>query len=657
MYKKIAIILTLSMLYLSTATASTAEISTQTPLPQALKGRMYGIGSVSKVFTAAAVMKLVDQGKLELDEPIVNYVPDFTMRDGRYVDITARMLLNHSAGFMGSTGNNGMLFGNNSRDFHDNFLKTLSVQSLKAAPGEFSVYCNDGFTMAEILVEYISGMTFTDFIDVYFSQPLGLKNIKTPQSDFDRDLLAQIYQGASVINYEALDCIGSGGIYSSMDDLVRYSTIFMDAADGSILSKHSVEEMAKDQHQNPVVPEDWPQTNRYGLGWDCVENSPFKELGVKAIAKGGDSIRYHTELIVLPEYNLAAAVSASGFEISSAQSAQVAQEIILAVLIEEGLVPPDSEFKLPALNAEKEKIPENIKANAGFYDAGIGGIISIDFTDDDMIAYFVGNKNERGYVYNYNSDGEFIGEKGEFLGKSGGTRGASVLGFIDGYLVQREYIEDTGLSCAPVTMPIGVKLETNDISPELQKAWDERSGREYLIVSEKYSSAFYAGGGSWAKTEIYTDKRVPGYFGGQYGRGPWAKITDESTGMFYQIIPTVNGRDTEVSKISVENGIEYLNKNNQRFINAEYIEKFSELNGKITIADEAIWVGVDGNLSGRIIRIETPENASWFVYDSKMNCIAMSLEKNPRDNIILPDNGRLCFVGETGAEFILKYLE
>ncbi|MGV2643528.1 serine hydrolase, partial [Clostridium perfringens] len=113
------------------------------------KDTMYGIGSTSKVFTAAAVMKLVDEGKINLDTPLVQYIPEFTMKDERYKKITPRMLLNHSSGLQGSSLNNAFLFEDNDPHAHDTLLKQLSTQNLKADPGAFSVYCNDGFTLAE----------------------------------------------------------------------------------------------------------------------------------------------------------------------------------------------------------------------------------------------------------------------------------------------------------------------------------------------------------------------------------------------------------------------------------------------------------------------------------------------------------------------------
>ena len=119
---------------------------------------------MSKTYTAAAVLKLVDEGKVELDAPVTAYLPDFTMADGRYTDITVRMLLNHSSGLPGSTIANGFLLNDPDTLAADTLLEELSGQTLKAEPGAFSVYCNDGFTLAELVVEAVSGMDFDDYM-------------------------------------------------------------------------------------------------------------------------------------------------------------------------------------------------------------------------------------------------------------------------------------------------------------------------------------------------------------------------------------------------------------------------------------------------------------------------------------------------------------
>ena len=92
------------------------------------------------------MMKLVEQGKVDLDEPVTAYLPDFTMADPRYTQITVRMLLNHSSGLMGGTTNDAFLFGDQGNDdAPSRLLERLAGQTLQAEPGAYSVYSNDIF--------------------------------------------------------------------------------------------------------------------------------------------------------------------------------------------------------------------------------------------------------------------------------------------------------------------------------------------------------------------------------------------------------------------------------------------------------------------------------------------------------------------------------
>lgn len=156
---------------------------------------LYGIGSSSKIYTTVAVMQLAEDGKLSLDAPVTRYLKDFKMADSRYKDITVRMLLNHSSGLMGSTLDSALLFDDSDPSSTDLLLERLASQRLKADPGAYSVYCNDGFTLAELVVEAVSGMDFMDYVDRYILAPAGLENTFAPASTFDTDRLARIYQG------------------------------------------------------------------------------------------------------------------------------------------------------------------------------------------------------------------------------------------------------------------------------------------------------------------------------------------------------------------------------------------------------------------------------------------------------------------------------
>ncbi|ANS74263.1 hypothetical protein AWM70_06425 [Paenibacillus yonginensis] len=246
------------------------------------------------MFITAAVMKLADEGKLNLDTPVVQYIPDFTMQDDRYKKITPRMLLNHSSGLYSSSVANAFLFEDNDSYAHDTLLKQLAKQKLKADPGAYSVYSNDGFTLAEILVERVSGMDFTAYLHRYFTQPLGMSNTMTPKDRIDSSRTAGLYFPAyqGQLPNETVNIIGAGGIYSTAEDLVRFSQIFTNPQAG-ILSDESVAAMEQREYAHGIWPKDTDTSINFGLGWDSVDLYPFGEYGIQALAKGGDTILYH----------------------------------------------------------------------------------------------------------------------------------------------------------------------------------------------------------------------------------------------------------------------------------------------------------------------------------------------------------------------------
>lgn len=297
---------------------------------------LYGIGSTSKVIVTAAVMKLSEEGKIDLDAPLTTYITEFEMSDERYRDITTRMLLDHSSGIQGGTLTNAMLLGDADTFNHDMLLTSLKSQRLKADPGAWSAYCNDGFTLAEILVESVSGLSFTDYIHQEFALPLGLTTLKTPQSPGMAAQLAAIYdeQTGSPLPPEMANVIGSGGIYATAEELCSFSQIFMGSQGtaAGILSESSAKEMEYSSYAEKINPDQYDSTLSYGLSWDSVDTYPFNRYGIKAVAKGGDTSFYHSSLVVLPEENISCALLTSGG--SSLMNQLAVQEILLTYLDE-----------------------------------------------------------------------------------------------------------------------------------------------------------------------------------------------------------------------------------------------------------------------------------------------------------------------------------
>ncbi len=655
-FSGLALIACLCFSTISAPFAATAVTNKQNDL-----GNLYGIGSVSKVFTAAAVMKLQDMGLVDIDEPLITYIPDFYMDDQRYKDITPRMLLNHSSGFMGMTDNNAMLLGDNSTFAHDNLLSWLKTQKLKHNPGELSVYSNDSFTVAEILVERVSGISFTQFLDENFFNPLGLDNIKSPQSDFDTDTLAPVYYRKNQTRPETLNLIGSGGLYASMEDLCRYATIFMDDTNGEILSKSSVDEMASDQHKSRIVSKDSDSVYNYGLGWDSVQTYPFNTYGIQALSKGGGTSMYTTNLTVLPEYSLAAAVSASG---GLAMEQLIAQEIILEVLREEGII-EDAELELPVYDESTQPIPADVKQYAGLYDMGFI-TSSIEINEDTLSITRLGTDTKRYVNFRHIGNGEFVSTGGDYLGlfniasTEGGTRGNSKINFTrDGeniYLCSSTYVNDIGLGQTAYSMPFGAKIEPNSITQDIKQAWLNRTNKNYLLVSEKYSSTSYL---EKQVARLSLDEQVEGYvMMGEYkGSGVMfkgAKIVSDSTALGYQSTPTMYGRDTNDIVFTTQDGADVLNINGYRYIDGNVIPNTSQIKDMIKTIKDTVWYKVDSSMSGESLSISHNENSSYFVYDDKLNCVASSLELNERSFITLPENGYIAFVGEN-AEFSVMH--
>jgi Beta-lactamase class C and other penicillin binding proteins len=136
---------------------------------------LYNMGSISKTFAATAIMLLVDDGKIDLDGNVTQYLPEFKMADSRYTDITVRMLLDHTSGLPGTGSANNVGYETNPAVYQD-LLNSLSAAHLKAAPGETAPYANDGFTLAEMIVARVSGQSYIDFLSNRIFTPLNLQN-------------------------------------------------------------------------------------------------------------------------------------------------------------------------------------------------------------------------------------------------------------------------------------------------------------------------------------------------------------------------------------------------------------------------------------------------------------------------------------------------
>ncbi|MDQ3524341.1 MAG: beta-lactamase family protein, partial [Chloroflexota bacterium] len=157
-------------------TVATGVINLNHPVPVKPETR-FQVGSISKVFTATTVMMLVEQGKLDLDAPVINLIPDLPLtHEPLRNTITLRHLLNHSTGFEGD------VFPDNGPgdDALERAVAEFGKLRVWAMPGEVFAYCNSGFYLAGRLIEIAFGQPYEAAVTELVLDPAGLEQTTFP---------------------------------------------------------------------------------------------------------------------------------------------------------------------------------------------------------------------------------------------------------------------------------------------------------------------------------------------------------------------------------------------------------------------------------------------------------------------------------------------
>ena len=590
---------------------------------------LFGIGSTSKMFTTAAMMRLADQGKVDLDRPVTDYIPEFTMADARYKDITVRMLLNHSSGLMGSTYGNGFLFDDADTQAHDTLLADLATQTLKADPGAFSVYCNDGFTLAEIVIERVSGMSFTDFIHQEITGPLGMAHTKTMQDDFDRSSIVRTYNPSAPEQEtptDAVNIIGTGGVYATAEDLCRFAQIFTGEAD--VLTDASREATFHKEYADGQWLDVENNTVGYGLGWDSVDLYPFNLYGIQAVTKGGDTLLMHNSLIVLPEYGLSAAVSSSGG--SSAYCQMLATSLLLDQLEEKGIITE----RLSALDsftpAEQTALDADMKQYEGLYGDSTS-LMRLTMDDAGTLTLTNAYAPTQAQTYIYCGDGLFKHETGalelRFIEQNGRT-----------YLTARGYSAIDGL-CDVVSETYYLeKLPENAVTDEMQTAWAAREGKAYVSVTDKASSQLYMSG-----LPMLGIGTVDGYLLSN-------PLTSGSRADVAIQIPMMGGRDTSPFVFETIDGAEYVHYTDGLYMDISAVpDIYTGTQSHLTIQPNGCnrWYNLPEVLDGKTMSIQGSESTGFVVFNAAGQTVNQSAVTGDTQ-VILPGGGAIVFCGDAG---------
>ena len=607
------------------------------------------IGSCSKVYTTAAVMMLVDQGKIDLDTPVVQYMPDFTMADARYKEITPRMLLNHASGLYGTSRlyGNGMTYGAPSTMWKDTFLESKKEELLIADPGEIVVYCNDGFILAECLIEEVSGMSYTDFIENNISEPLGLTYTTTAFSPALKHEEITLVAGPDGEAMPVLypNIMGTGGIYSTTEEMCKFARLFMGAYP-EILSEKSAQMTMEPEYLKGIWVEDIPNATGYGLGWDDVTVDRLNEHGIRAVNKGGDLASHHGDLTILPDHNISMAVLTGGG--SSLFNAMFSIEVLLEYLVSKGIIETIQEDTFEPAAPVKVEMPEDLKKYEGLYGMGSTFARTTQITINDGELLMSGATGIWGMLYPdttfvYTGNNEFTSEDGTinayFKEESNGET----------YLVQRKQLIAPGLGRQISEGHEFQKLEPQKLSESVKSAWQARVDKRYFCVDEVYNSLYYTDPNMSVLGLVYRpaiDLEI-GYVGA-------LKIIDENQALNAVKIPVSGGRENFDMNFYEENGKSYLNKIHQILISEDHVVPFDLSGGKNVVIGSkgyAEWFFIDADTAGKEFSVTIPEKCAVYIYDENMTP-SYSMDAGEQ-TFTLPSDGYIVFVGAAGAEFKL----
>ncbi|MFK7731436.1 MAG: serine hydrolase domain-containing protein [Pseudomonadales bacterium] len=282
---------------------------------------LFRLASVSKQFTAAAVLKLNELGRLSLEDPVSKHLPELS----RYAGVTIQHLLNHTAGlpdyYDHYTFDPGSMPANS-----DAGLALQELADPQFQPGEQFEYSNPAYEMLALLVERISGAPFRDFMRKQVFTPSGMATAMVydhTQPTIEQRALGYSpdSDGYTLNDYDLLNGItGSGGVYASLRDF----SAWIDALYGQQILKDSTLSrawQATELNSGQLID--------YGLGW-----SVDSYRGYKRVSHGGSWVGFRTHFASFPEQRLSIVVLANRSDI---EPADYVEQIANLQLPENGL--------------------------------------------------------------------------------------------------------------------------------------------------------------------------------------------------------------------------------------------------------------------------------------------------------------------------------
>ncbi|HEX9027794.1 MAG TPA: serine hydrolase domain-containing protein [Anaerolineales bacterium] len=261
------------------------------------------IGSLTKSFTAVAVMQLVEAGKIELDAPVQRYLPWFRVADPQATaQMTVRHLLNQTSGLPTSAGEIPLADFDSSPGAAERQARALATLKLTRPVGTAFEYCNSNYVLLGLVIEAASGELYADYVQKHIFTPLGMRHTYTSQAAAKQNGLAMGHRywfmnPVAAPNLPTPHGSMAGGLLiSSAEDMARYLIAFLNGGCSGNVQLLSSAGIAELQHGVADIHAMGLSLGKYGMGWFASKTG---QTGL--LWHGGTMPDFSAYMALLPE--------------------------------------------------------------------------------------------------------------------------------------------------------------------------------------------------------------------------------------------------------------------------------------------------------------------------------------------------------------------
>ncbi len=382
-----------------------ADIENKKPVTEKT---VFGIASISKLFTTTSVMQMVEQGKMKLDGKIIDYIPEFSVKThpvygGDSNKITVEMILTHFSGLSEDIFDGFYTTKAQDKNYLNNLVSNLKNEYLVNNQMQRWNYSNAGISLIGVIISRLNGETkdvykgFVDYTDKNLFERMGMKMSSFELKEANRQYLAKSYADSKSGAKEELflNSLPCGSMYSNGEDMSRFMNFILN--DGTFEGKTLV---SADSVKKMLTPVTWemPLNPELEIGMVWMSGN---YNGVDMVGHGGDIEYFHSDLQLSKDEKLGVFVSSNSSN-SVGLSGYISAELLANAYSEKtGFVlkpfVPAQTNDVTLTKADSEKYAGNYSAY-GNVSAGDDGSLKLD---------------QYGVVYKPQDDGTYFESQGQ----------------------------------------------------------------------------------------------------------------------------------------------------------------------------------------------------------------------------------------------------